>query len=204
MTKQVIRALLKNTLAQIDKTSKYHDTYIDHLIEQCVNSVYYQVYAQSPRALGQYTKRYTTQAIASGGTANRYYHTLTVSLVPMPDKRGGVRSIVSSVDTDVYFVPVTDQELMLMDEAQADGLTTATPIVVYYIVRPDLIEFKNMTATIGAGTLTLDLLVCFTDLADTDEVPLPLGKNVEVIKMALEILGVVPPKDLLDNNSDVK
>ena len=203
MTKATLRSLLKNTLAQVDKVAKYHDTYLDHVIETCLNSVYFQVHEQNPRALGQYTKRYATQAISSGGLARRYYHTLSASLVPLPDKRGGVRSIVASADTDVYFVPVTDQELMLMDESQADNdLTTSAPIVVYYVVRPDVIEFKNMTSTIAAGTLTLDMVVAFTSLLDTDRVPLPYGKNIEIMKMALEMIGVIPPKDLLDNNAE--
>lgn len=201
MTKAYIRSLLKNTLAQIDKTNKYHDTYLDHLLEQCINSVYYQVYEKNPRALGQYTKRYTTLTIAVGNFG-RYVYDLTVKLVPLPDKRGGVRAVMNETDTDVYFVPVTDQELSLMVESQAYGLTTSTPRVVYYAVRPTKIEFVGMTATELYHPHALDLLVAFTSLADTDEVPLPFGKNAEILKMALEILGVVPPKDLLDNNAE--
>jgi hypothetical protein len=188
----------------VDKTAKWHDTFLDHVLEEAISTLVFQAHEQNPKALGQYTKRYTAQTITAGGTASRYYHTLTVSLVPLSDKRGGVRSIVSSADTDVYFAPMTDQELMLMDEAQVDSLLVTTPIVVYYVVRPDIIEFKNMTTAIAAGTLTLDLLVAFTSLADSDQVPLPHGKNAEVIKMCLEMLSVVQPKDLLDNNSDLK
>ena len=202
MTKAFIRSTIKNLLRKIDATNKYHDTLIDHVLEEVINSVYYEIHAQTPKALGQYTKRYTAQTISAGGTASRYYHTLTATLVPLPDKRGGVRSIVASADTDVYFVPVTDQELMLMEEGTIDEIVTTSPIVVYYIVHPTLIEFKNMTSAIAAGTLTLDLLVAFTSLADTDQVPLPYGKNAEIVKMALEMLGVVPPVDLTDNNSD--
>lgn len=204
MIKSKLRSTLKLTLTAIDKTSRWHDTYLDHVLETAISTLVFQAHEQNPRALGQYTKRYTAQTITSGGLSSRYYHTLTVSLVPLPDKRGGVRSIVSSADTDVYFVPTTDQELILMDEAQVDSLIVTTPIVVYYVVRPDIIEFKNMTVAIATGTLTLDLLVAFTSLADSDQVPLPYGKNAEVLKMALEILGVVQPKDLLDNNSDLK
>lgn len=202
MTKAFIRSTIKNLLRKIDATNKYHDTLIDHVLEEVINSVYYEIHAQTPKALGQYTKRYAAQTITAGGTAGRYYHTLTATLVPLPDKRGGVRSIVASADTDVYFVPVTDQELMLMEEGTIDEIVTASPIVVYYIVHPTLIEFKNMTSAIAEGTLTLDLLVAFTSLADTDQVPLPYGKNAEIVKMALEMLGVVPPVDLIDNNSD--
>jgi hypothetical protein len=203
MTKQYIRSLLKGTLAQIDKTSRYHDTYLDHLIEQCVNSTYYQVYAQNPRALGQYTKRYRAATIAVGDMG-RYVYDLTVKLVPLPDKRGGVRSIMNDTDTDIYYVPITDQEALLMTESQAYGLTTSTPRVAYYVTHPTSVEIIGLTATELYYPHSFDLLVAFTSLADTDEVPLPLGKNVEVLKMALEILGIIPPKDLLDNNSDVK
>jgi hypothetical protein len=204
MRKDKIRSTLKNLLRAIDKTAKWHDNLLDHVLEEAINTLVYQAHEQNPKSLGQYTKRYTAQTITVGGLASRYYHTLSVALVPLPDKRGGVRSIVSSADTDVYFVPVTDQELMLMEEAQADSLLVTTPIVVYYIVRPTMIEFKNMTPAIAGGTLTLDMIVAFTSLVDADEVPLPYGKNAEVIKMALEMLGIVQPKDLLDNNSDLK
>jgi hypothetical protein len=203
MTKAYIRSLLKNTLAQIDETSRYHDTYLDHILEAVINSVYYQVHAENPRALGQYTKRFSLQYLSTewGG---RYAYALTVKLVPLPDKRGGVRSILDDTDTDIYFIPVTDQELLLMTESQARSLTTTTPICAYYAVRPTIVEFAGLTATELYHPFTFDLLVAFTSLIDTDEVPLPYGKNVEIIKMALEILGIIPPKDLLDNNSDVK
>ena len=204
MRKDYIRSLTKGILRSVDKVNKYHDTLIDHVLETSLCSVYYQVHAQAPKALGQYTKRYSAQTISTDSTLTRYYHTLTIQPVTLPDKRGGVRSIVDQSDTDVYFVPVTDQELLLMDEAQADALLTTTPIVVYYVVRPDRIEFKNMSATLAAHTLTIDMIPTFTDLADTDDIPLPYGKHLEIIRSALELLGVIPPKDLLDNNSDVK
>jgi hypothetical protein len=177
---------------------------IDHVLETCLSSIYYQVHAQNPRALGQYTKRYSSQSISTDATTGRYYYTLTIQPVTLPDKRGGVRSIFDQTDTDVYFAPVTDQELALMEESVADGLIVTAPIVVYYVVRPDRVEFKNMSAVLATHLLTLDMLPTFTDLADTDDIPLPFGKHVEIIKMALEVLGVVPPKDLLDNNSDVQ
>lgn len=202
MLKNLLRSTLKNTLSAIDKTAKWHDNYLDHILESCITSLVYEAYARDPRALGQYTKRYTAQTITGSGTAGRYYHTLAVSLMALPDKRGGVRGIVSSTGTNTYFAPVTDQELLMMEEAQIDELTTTTPSLIYYVVHPTIIEFKNMNATIAAGTLTLDLLVAFTSLVDTDRVPLPFGAEASVLKMALEILGVTPPKDLLDNNAE--
>jgi hypothetical protein len=203
MRKEYIRSLTKNILKSVDKTNKYHDNLIDHAIETALNSFYYQVHAQTPRALGQYTKRYAAQDLVTG-TAGRYAYTLTVNLVTLPDKRGGVRSIIDDSDNDVYFAPITDQELALMEESQADALTTTTPIVVYYVVRPGIIEFKNMSAAMLYHKMTFDFLVAFTDLLDADDIPLPYGKHLEIIRSALEMLGVVPPKDLLDNNSDVK
>jgi len=203
MTKEYLRSSLSNLLARIDKTNKYHNTFLDHILEAVINSVYYQVHAQNPKALGQYTKRYSIQSLSTGD-AGRYTYTLTVSLVPMPDKRGGVRNIIDEEDTDIYFAPVTDQEIALMEESQATALTTSSPMVAYFAPRSTYIELMGLTVTELYHTFSFDLLVAFTSLSDSDEVPLPYGKNTEILKMALEILGVVPPKDLLDNNSDVK
>lgn len=202
MTKATLRSLLKNTLAQVDKVSKYHDTYLDHVIETCLNSVYYQVHEQNPKALGQYTKAYSASAALYEATTGRYAIAIPVVLVPMPDKRGGVRAIRSTLGLATYFTPITHQELSLMEDSQADDLTVTAPAVVYYTVFSGTINFKNMTAAIAAAPFFLDLLVAFTSLVDTDEVPLPYGKNTEIMKMALEMIGVVPPKDLLDNNAE--
>lgn len=202
MTKAALRSLLKNTLAQVDKVSKYHDTYLDHVLETCLNSVYFQVHEQNPRALGQYTKAYSVATALYSATTGRYGIFIPTVVVPMPDKRGGVRAIRSTLGLDTYFAPITNMELALMEDSQADSLTVTTPTVVYYTVFSDIIDFKNMTATIAAAPFFLDLLVAFTSLADTDQVPLPYGKNVEIMKMALEMIGVIPPKDLLDNNAE--
>ena len=203
MTKAYLRSQLSNLLAKIDKTSRYHDNFLDHILETCINTTYYQVHEKNPRALGQYTRRYTTQYLASGA-GGRYVYALTVKLVPLPDKRGGVRNIIDEEDRDIYFVPVTDQELSLMEESQSNVLTTSSPMVAYFAVRPNMVEFEGLTATELYHTFTFDLIVAFTSLSDGDEVPLPYGKNVEIMKMALEMIGVIPPKDLLDNNSDTR
>lgn len=200
MTKAALRSLLKNTLAQIDKTAKYHDTYLDHVLETCLNGVYFQVHEQNPRALGQYTWRYA-QPITPGQYEG-YVGVLPVELVPLPDKRGGVRLIIDHTNSNVFFVPITDQEYQLMKSSQAEGLTTTTPTVIYYFTTMSEIVFANMTAAIADHTITADLIPAFTSITDTTEVRLPYGKNIEIMKMALEIIGVIPPKDLLDNNAE--
>lgn len=203
MTKEFLRSELRNLLASIDKVGKYHNTFLDHVLETCVNSVYYQVHAQNPKALGQYTKRYSLQA-ATSGSIDRWEYLLPVNLVPLPDKRGGVRNIRFESNYDDYsFIPVTDQEMVLMQWSQAGAITTTTPAVMYFTVRSDKVEFRYQSATpFLTNTLQIDLLVAFTSLSDTDDVPLPYGKDVEIMKMALEMIGVVPPKDLLDNNAE--
>jgi hypothetical protein len=204
MTKEYLRSELHGLLSSIDKTGKWHPTLLDHVLESVINSVYFQVHAQNPKALGQYIKAYSVSSALLVTGPGRYGLSIPATLVPLPDKRGGVRSLRSSLGLSVYFVPITHQELALMEDSQADNLITTSPSVIYYAVHEDVIDFKNMTATIAAAPFYLDLLVAFTSLTDTDEVPLPYGKNMEILKMALEILGVVSPKDLLDNNSDVK
>ena len=204
MTKAFLRSQLHGLLAAVDKVGKYHDTFLDHVLETCLNSVYFQVHEKNPMALGQYTKAYSVATALYAATTGRYSMAIPTVVVPMPDKRGGVRAIRSTLGLATYFAPITHQELALMENSQADNLTVTTPAVVYYTVFNGTIDFKNMTAAIAAAPFFLDLLVAFTSLVDTDEVPLPYGKNTEIMKMALEMIGVIPPKDLLDNNSDTR
>ena len=202
MTKEYLRSELHGLLSSIDKTGKWHPTLLDHVLESCLNSVYFQVHAQNPMALGQYTIRYSQPVTA--GQYEGYIAALPVELVPLPDKRGGARAINDHTNPDIYFVPITDQEYQLMKSTQVDDLVATTPTLIYYVTGIDELLFVNMTAAIAAHTITADLIVAFTSVSDTTEVRMPLGKDVEVLKMALELLGVVPPKDLLDNNSDVR
>ena len=204
MTKEYLRSRLLGLLSSIDKTGKWHPTLLDHVLEGVINSMYFQVHAQNPMALGQYTKAYSIATSTLNASTGLYEAALRAALVPLPDKRGGVRAIRSSLGLDVYFSPITHQELGLGDGSQADDLTTTTTRVVYFVTYESTLFFKNMTSTIAAAPIYLDLLVAFTSLIDSDEVPLPYGKDVEIMKTALEILGVVPPKDLLDNNSDIR
>lgn len=200
MTKEFLRSELRNLLASIDKVGKYHNTFLDHVLETCINSVYYQVHAQNPKALGQYTWRYAMTLTL--GQYEGYVAPLPVELVPLPDKRGGARVVIDHTNPDIYFVPITDQEYQLMKSSQADDLTTTTPNVIYYVTEISQLTFVNMTAAIAAHAFTSDLIPSFTSTADNVEVRLPYGKDVEIMKMALEMIGVVPPKDLLDNNAE--
>jgi hypothetical protein len=59
-----------------------------------------------------------------------------------------------------------------------------------------------MNATVAAAGVRMDIIIPFTDLALTDEVKYPYGYDIEITKTVLEILGVIQPVDLKDNNSD--
>lgn len=127
MTKEFLRSELRNLLASIDKVGKYHNTFLDHVLETCINSVYYQVHAQNPKALGQYTWRYAMTLTL--GQYEGYVAPLPVELVPLPDKRGGARVEYAERVVDPITQPTAIYPIAIL------GTTTRTEAFGEYFVK---------------------------------------------------------------------
>jgi hypothetical protein len=56
-------------------------------------------------------------------------------------------------------------------------------------------------ATASAG-VDIRLIKQFKSYASTDEVLLPYGQNARILELVREYLGVIPPKDIINNNTN--
>lgn len=221
MYKAEIRSLIKNSVAKYDKVAKFHDRFLDATIGKVLQQLYNEVYDADPLALQRFTKRYgdtSIIAVSYDASAELYYSSYptgtdgVVRIVPIPDKASGVRRITTRSQGGMTFHPLDNREVELV--ASGSFFETVTN-KIGYIPTNERIEYYNMSAAVSAIGVRMDLLVDFSEYADTDVVLIPeiVGQsrfrrnNTDSVEDAfafrvLRMLAVIPPVDLSDNNKD--
>ncbi len=205
MQKAEVRSLVRNSLPKIDKSNRFHDVYIDAVIEKVINSMYEDVWRLNPLNLQRYVKQYGYSvpiAVLTENSTGIKYSTLPVSIVPIQDKSSGVRRISTPIQGAFMFFPVDAREIDLISNGcYFDTVNTK----VGYAVNQTRVEYYNMNATIEVSGVRMDLIIPFSKYAETDEVKIPeiadLRTGETFMDRVFKILQVVKPVDLLDNNS---
>jgi hypothetical protein len=206
MVKAEIRSLISNELPKFDKTGKYHPRFVDAAIEKVISGMYNDVFKADPLALQRYTKGfgYTTPLVVSlEATTGLYYTTLPAAIVPFSDKSSGVRRISTPIQGGFNFFPMDSREMDFISGSNIDLVTAK----IGYVVTPTRVEFYKMSTSVMTSGVRMDLIIPFSNYADTDVVLIPEETDAQgqtFIDKVLKILGVVQKVDLLDNNSDVE
>jgi len=203
MTKTEIRSLVKNLLPKRDKTGKFHPQVIDAAIETVMNQVFYDVFMKQPRDLDNYTTTYgddgSPVAVAPNAVSGIEQSTIPATYVPLPDKASGVRAIYPLAFAANAFYPMSKREI---DLAGSNSYFSQATDKIGYAVRGEIVEYYLMNSTIKAAGVRMDVLQTFRAYDDDDEVKFPLGREADLIKGVLEMLGVQPPTDLSDLNNE--
>ena len=206
MTKQEYIHFIKNSLPQVDKTSKFHYEQIASAINVAINQVFYDIYDKNPKAFKKSLERYTIVRDYAGVTdptvqvdTGRYGMTLNVDIVDLPRKTGGIFDVLSGSDNTTTFVPVS-----VLEGNQFYGSESSLPgtIVGYAWDGARSIEFWNMSASEASAGVKIRLIQQFKSYGSGDNVVLPYGQDQRIIEMVREFLGL-PPKDLVNNNADI-
>jgi len=123
---------------------------------------------------------------------------LDLKYVDLPLKASGVLGVRLPTSTTLAFVPMTTME---MDLAYGADLTLGSSLIGYSAQNGQL-EFFGMSA--DATTLTVRIVQQFSEYDASDEVYPPYGKDFNITGQVLQILSQIPPKDLVNDNSDIK
>lgn len=206
MTKKEYIDFVRNSLPMVDKTAKFHPQQVAGAINMAVNAVFYDMYNSGDKKIRKSLERYTTQTqltCSQDLNTNRYRSTLTVDVVDLPRKTGGVYEVLSnagaSTNTTTLYVPVTT-----MEGEQFYGAEASLPgnVVGFSWSLPRQIEYWDMSGAEATTGVTVRLIQQFKSYALTDNVLLPYGKESVIIDKVREYLGLTPPKDLVNNNAD--
>lgn len=204
MTKKEHIDYVRNNLAQLDRTNKYHPNQVAFGIEQACQKIFYDLAQKSPKDLDRYSFLSKDNAIAQDTSINRYYISLADGCYDVPLKASGVLELIDPsstfADQPTLFVPMTSIEM-----SQLHGLegTLGTSIIGYAYSQGSTSGMRiDLFGASDQDDITVRYLKRFTDYSDTDQVNLPYGKDYDISTMVLQILANIPPKDLINDNSD--
>ncbi len=207
MTKQEIRSLITNLLPKYDKTAKFHSRFLDAAIEKALAEFYNVIFLRNPLELQRYTygMGYTTPLpIAYEASSGLYYanYLSGYSIIPIPDKASGCRRVSTPTQGGASFFPIDSREMdLIRNSTYVDEVTGKFG----YVTARTRLEFYNLSAAVIASGIRADILIPFSNYADTDVVLVPelTGDQGEgFTDRVLKILQTVQPVDLKDDNKD--
>lgn len=209
MTKEEIRSLIWNLTKKYDVNMAFHPRVIDAAIEKVIAEFYNIVFMRSPLELARYTKEfgYTTAiTVALEAATGLYYSSYPtgISIIPIPDKASGVRRVSAPTQAGVTFYPMDSRE---QDLVMAGSYVHTLRNKIGYIPRRTRIEYYNMTASVVATGVRCDLLIPFSNYADTDTVLIPEIVDEEgngFVERVMKELEHVQPIDMNENPKEVK
>jgi hypothetical protein len=128
-------------------------------------------------------------------------------IMNLPTKASGIIEIIafdsgggpSNVSTK--FIPVT-----ALEARQFQGSEASLPgnVIGYTWAGNKVIEYWNMDATTAAAGVLAKIIKPFKSYSATDTFTPPYGQEQQIITIVREYLGVIPPKDTINNNADIK
>ena len=204
MIKRELISLCRNLLPREDKTSKYHEEVIAAAISVTYARMLNAIFMENPKELDNYTVTYGVSialTVVEEAATGIYYTTLPVAYTPFSDKASGVRRIDAVIQGGNKFYPMDAREA---DLALNGSMFYQAANKIGYIVKRTRVEYFNMTDAVETSGVRMDIVPEFSSLDEDDVVKIPHGKENELIAGTLEMLGVIPPVDLRDNNADIK
>lgn len=208
MTKGEYIDFIRNSLQMVDKTAKFLRPQVEAAINNAVNTVFYELYKQSPKNITKSMERYSSSISVTpvlALNATRYLVSLTVDVVDLPRKAGGILEIdalnaSSEISTTTTkFIPVST-----MEGEQFYGSEASLPdnVIGFSYSGWRQIEFWNMDAATAALLVRARIIKQFRSYDSTDVVVLPFGQDDRIMQLVREYMGVIPPKDITNNNAD--
>jgi hypothetical protein len=202
--KRELISIIRNILPREDKTGKYHEEVIGAAIGVVYARMLNEIFAENPKELDNYTITYGVTSpltVVEEAATEMYYTTLPISYIPFSDKASGVRRVDAVIQGGNIFYPMDAREA---DLALNGSMFYQAANKIGYVVKRTRIEYFNMKAAVITSGVRLDIVPEFSAMDEDDVVKLPYGKETDLIAGTLEILGVIPPVDLRDNNADLK
>lgn len=200
-TKREIRSTIRNLCPKVDVTNSYHPEVIDRAIERVLSQMISTLFVKGGN-MEPFMKRYgdaVALTVTTDAITNVDYTTLPATYVALPDKKSGIRNIFTVQMGGIAFYPMSSLEADLVNRNTYFSLITNK---IGYVVYPDRVEYFGMTDAVRTSGVRMDIIIPFSVYLDTDTVNVPGNASNDLIKGVLELLGVIPPVDLMDDNAN--
>ncbi len=197
MIKGELIELTQAMLQQMDKTKKYHERIVEALITLATNNMLMSVVD-----LDLYVKQYKNVDVTQDNDTDQYYSLYPAKIVDTLGVYKGVRSINTMKGTGLQFAPIRGSELQLFEGLDISAVSD----VIGYRPETDRITYMGEPRDEDDNIITsvrMNLIIPFSEYETTDDYHIPGGEQIDLFNAVVSILRGIPPKDLINDNSDV-
>ena len=187
---------------QIDKTARYHDKLVEAYITMASNTILGELFRKDSSGYDLYAKNYIAN-IGYDSASDQYYSLYPAPIVQTIDPANGVRSINTIDGAGLEFAPAKAEEMSLFSDTVASKLTMVIPYIpergrVLYIGEPLDEDYQIM------DVVRMRLVVPFSEYDMDEFFHIPSGSDLHLVDTVIQIMGRIPPKDLLNNEKDAQ
>ena len=195
MIKEGLISLVRNRLQKYDKTAIYHDKVIEYQLDVCWNEILHDAFNSDETNYDFYAKDYYGVSVTL--VNGRYQALYPDPIVQLISKSEGVRR-VSVSDFDLEFVPVSLYEQELLEGLELDQMFDGDGVIRYRVMYDKIQFLEDMS---GVSTVDMTLVIPFRAYDMTEDIPIPSGKAMSLVDLAVERLSTIPPVDLTNANN---
>lgn len=170
---------------------------VSYYIGRAFNQLLYETFRKDFDNLDSYLRTYINIDVKEEVGTEIKYSELPAPIIQFPLVADGIRNIQTMKGTSLEFVPMSNDELSLIDNLDVNNIDD----VIGYAFKNGRIEYKGMTNEIlDGGGVRMDLVIPFEAYSDDDDIQIPSGQDERLFQIVVNSLLGVPYDSLNDNN----
>jgi hypothetical protein len=177
-------------------------------ITSAFNKIFFDAFKKSPSNLDRYSRPYKNISVQYESATDTYYCILPVPVIQFPTVGDGIRRINTMQGKDVEFVPIQQKESNLLlgsewgDISDVAGYWLGGPVDSTDVSQKNGCVYFDDRFDPIITAVKMDLVIPFTEYAMTDDVPVPVGKDLDVVNIIRQMYGE-KPVDRLNNQNEL-
>ncbi len=187
----------KEFVGKIDPTRQFHPNMISNALSLAYENFVYDTYKYRIHELDSMGKEYDV-SISRDGTSNRYYSNLPCSIIEIDKVGSGILEVSTTTGYSYSFVPMYLQEIKRIFGLEVEAMTDE----IGYALVGEKIYYSSMTTAIQSAGVRMTVVQQFSEYALDESIPIPKSQSERFMETVLNVLNVVRPELLLNNNTN--
>ena len=187
----------KEFVGKIDPTRQFHPNMISNALSLAYENFVYDTYKYRIHELDSMGKEYDV-SISQDGTSNRYYSNLPCSIIEIDKVGSGILEVSTTTGYSYSFVPMYLQEINRISGLEVEAMTDE----IGYALVGEKIYYSSMTTAIRSAGVRMTVVQQFSEYALDESIPIPKSQSERFMETVLNVLNVVRPELLLNNNTN--
>ena len=187
----------KEFVGKIDPTRQFHPNMISNALSLAYENFVYDTYKYRIHELDSLGKEYDV-SISQDGTSNRYYSNLPCSIIEIDKVGSGILEVSTTTGYSYSFVPMYLQEIKRISGLEVEAMTDE----IGYALVGEKIYYSSMTTAIQSAGVRMTVVQQFSEYALDESIPIPKSQSERFMETVLNVLNVVRPELLLNNNTN--